>query len=57
MYKWMRQTYIAKLQKELEEAIEDEKITEEEAETIFNRELDAWNDGYGDYMYDLKGDR
>ena len=57
MYNWLRRRYIAQLEVEIEDMIENENIDPDIAENYFIEKLQEWEDGYGDYMYDLKGDR
>ena len=57
MYNWLRRRYIAQLEKEVERMIEDENIDPDTAGDYFVEKLQEWEDGYGDYMYDLMGDR
>ena len=57
MYNWLRRKYIAQLETEIEDMIENENIDPDVAENYFIEKLQEWEDGYGDYMYDLKGDR
>ena len=57
IYDWLRQRYETKLTNELGDKIDFEDISEDEADVIFNEKIEEWEAGYGDYMYDAKGDR
>ena len=57
MYNWLRRRYIAQLEKEVERMIEDENIDPDTAGDYFIEKLQEWEDGYGDYLYDLMEDR
>ena len=57
MYNWLRQNYIERINKHLQNAIDDGEMTEEEASIVFNNMITEWENSYGEYMYDMKGDR
>ena len=57
MYNWLRRRYIAQLETEIEDMIENENIDPDAAGDYFVEKLQEWEDGYGDYMYDLMEDR
>lgn len=69
-YKWLRQNYEAKLCEQLRDAIDYGEMTEDEADPEFDqligelkadlefdRLIEEWEAGYGDYVYDTRGDR
>lgn len=56
-YNWMRQRYETQLANELRDKIDFEDMSEDEADRIFDEKMEEWEAGYGDYMYDLMGDR
>lgn len=53
MFEWLSQNYADTIKQYLE----DEDIEGYEADIIYNRMMQEWEDGYGDYLYDAKGDR
>lgn len=57
MYNWLRSNYIDQISADLEEKVEQEELTSLEAEFIFQDMMEDWEAGYGDTMYDAKGDR
>lgn len=57
MYKWLRQKYEAQIAEELRDAVDFGEMTEDEADLEFNKRVEEWEAGYGDYMYDLMNDR
>ena len=57
MYKWMRQQYIWKIESQLQDAIDNDEIDEDDATAIAEKLVEDWEAGYGDYMYDMMGDR
>lgn len=56
-YDWMRERYEIQLADKLQNKIDFGEISDYEASIIFNREIEEWEAGYSDYMYDLIGDR
>lgn len=56
-YKWLRQNYEAKICEQLRDAVDYGEMTEDEADLEFDRLVEEWEAGYGDYMYDLRNDR
>ena len=57
MYNWLRQTYENRIVEELRDAVDWGEMTEDEADQKYDELMEDWDAGYGDYMYDLKGDR
>ena len=57
MYNWLKQKYKTEVREELDYKLDFGEITEEEADNIFRKKMEEWNDGYGDYMYDIKRNR
>lgn len=56
-YDWLRQRYISQLEKEVEEMVEYDNVDPDTAGDYFLEKLEDWEYGYGDYMYDMMGDR
>ena len=57
MYKWLHQNYEARIAEKLRDAVDYDEMTEDEADILFDKLVKEWEDGYGDYMYDMIGDR
>ena len=57
MYKWLHQNYEARIAEKLRDAVDYGEMTEDEADILFDKLVKEWEDGYGDYMYDMIGDR
>ncbi len=57
MYNWEKHRYEKDLYEELEDAIYAGELTEGEANLIFIERMLEWEAGYGDYLYDIRGDR
>ena len=56
MYNWLRSNYIDQISANLEEKVEYGELTPLEAEFIFQDMMEDWDAGYGDAMYDIRGD-
>ena len=56
-YNPVRRWYELHLEKEIEEKIENEEMTEEEAAWYFQEKMEDWEWGYGDELYDSRNDR
>ena len=57
MYKWLRQSYEAKIAEQLRDAVDYGEMTEDEANLLFDRLVEEWEANYGDSMYDIINDR
>ena len=57
MYNWLKQKYETEVREELDYKLDFGEITEEEADIIFRKKMEEWRGGYGDALYDLKGNR
>ena len=57
MYNRLRQEYIWKIESQLQKAIEDDEIDEGDAAAIAEKLIEDWEAGYGNYTYDMMGDR
>ena len=56
-YKWLRQNYEAKIAEKLRDAVDYGEITEDEADLLFDKLIQEWEDGYSDAIYDIKNNR
>lgn len=57
IYNWLQRRYENHIVEELRDAVDWGKMTEDEANLLFDKLMEEWEAEYGDYMYDLKGDR
>ena len=57
MFEWLGQNYSERIKSHLQDAIDYGDMTEMEAQLIYEVMMQKWMDGYGDYCYDVKGDR
>lgn len=53
---WLRQNYETKLANQLRDEVDYGIMTENEADLIFDKEMEKWEASYGDYLYDIKED-
>lgn len=56
-YDWLRRRYMNQLEEEIELMIEEGNVDPDTAGDYYVEKLREWEDGYGDEMYDLMGDR
>lgn len=56
-YDWLRRRYMTQLEEEIEEMIENDNVDPDTAGDYYTEKLEEWDAGYGDYMYDMIGDR
>lgn len=56
-YDWLRRRYMNQLEEEIELMIEEGNVDPDTAGDYYVEKLQNWEDAYGDYMYDMMGDR
>ena len=56
-YNWLRHRYMNQLEEEIEFMIEEDNIDPDIAGDYYVEKMQEWEDGYGDYLYDMMGDR
>ena len=54
---WVRRRYMAQLAKEVEDMIENGDIDPDIADNYYTEKLEELDAEYGDYLYDMMGDR
>lgn len=55
--KWVRRMFKNKLEAEIEDMVENGNIDPDTAGDYYVEKMQEWEDGYGDYLYDMMGDR